>query len=597
MANCQRVWDGGGGDDQWNNSLNWVGDQVPLAADEVILDNAELNRSYTVELPTGAVTTTVKTVWIKPGSGLAITLSLPATNTMVPGFVVTGPGYGLTIGKGGIFRNASGTQNGIPVTIADSIRINNGGLYIHNSAGGHAANVMVLSALPGTEEGVMEFDSPDASSTISLSGRTYGKLRLRSAAAGGTVNYTAAGTTRLLINSDLEIEAGVVCSLNFADTIFIRRDFLQQGGTFNLGASSREVTLSVQRNLVQEAGGLITETGTGNQVILLSGNQEQQISMKGSLLNHISWVMDGSGGGILLSPLDLPWRLELISGRLTTSSNALLTLLPGCSIRADSLSGSGFVYGPMKKEGLVGEYFLFPVGSINSTRWLALNKATGNFQVAYHRADPHSLNANKGAGIDHVSRLEYWSVEAFSPPSPGAAVKLSFDDPNSGGVTSLSDLRVARLRNGAWEGAGNNGVTGSPGSDGSVTSIGITGFPATEKYFTLASARAAENPLPLREITPRPSLRNRAPENDLRITLANTIVDDKASLLARSAHALNIDLVIYNSIGATIRKYHFPIPVGESILRLDIYQLPRGLYHVFGVTSASQPVIFRFFKR
>ena len=52
----------------------------------------------------------------------------------------------------------------------------------------------------------MEFDVPVVSSTLSLSGRTFGKLILRAeSVAAGALKYTAAGTMGVKIRGDWEI--------------------------------------------------------------------------------------------------------------------------------------------------------------------------------------------------------------------------------------------------------------------------------------------------------------------------------------------------------------------------------------------------------
>ena len=56
----QKKWDGIGGDNNWSNSTNWFPDGVPLPGDLVILDNSLVSGSYTVQLPSGAVSITIQ---------------------------------------------------------------------------------------------------------------------------------------------------------------------------------------------------------------------------------------------------------------------------------------------------------------------------------------------------------------------------------------------------------------------------------------------------------------------------------------------------------------------------------------------------------
>ncbi len=133
--------------------------------------------------------------------------------------------------------------------VADSIRINNDGRFIINTPRAHATNVDRLSVATGTEKGIVEFDIPDASTTISLSGRTYGKLVLKATAFGRSLNYTAAGTSKVIIRSDLEIGDSVNFNLNFSDTILIKGNLIQGAAVFNLGNTTKNIVVGISGNI------------------------------------------------------------------------------------------------------------------------------------------------------------------------------------------------------------------------------------------------------------------------------------------------------------------------------------------------------------
>ena len=490
---AQKKWDGGAGNNLWNNALNWTGNRLPVATDNIILDNSYVSGNYGVVLPSLPVT--VRSITISPATGKTIDLVLPPQNIYRPGLTVTGPGYGMVIGSGGIFRNSSGAKSGNSVVIADSVRINNNGKYIHNTVSGHASNAQLLSATAGTEKGIFELNIPAASSTISLSGRTFGRLMLTADAAGGACNYTASGSNPVLIREDLRLDAGVTLTLNFSDTIFIKGNLEQQPGTFNLGSSIKSMALQVEGNINQLTGGVITESGFGRHSIVLANPQTQLLSLKGSVTNDVALVKNGPGVTLLKSALSLPYKLSLKEGPIVTSDQWLLTLKPTCAIEADTLSDASLIEGPLKKEGLSNSGFLFPVGRSMKMRWLRLERATGTFVVEYFKDDPRQFSGTMGAGLHHVSAVEYWNVTSTGGSS--AVVKLSFVHPHSGGVTNLSHLRVGRLVSGTWLDAGNAGYSGSAGSNGWVSSVTAGGFSANSQTFALASAMGRENPLPL----------------------------------------------------------------------------------------------------
>lgn len=130
-------------------------------------------------------------------------------------------------------------------------------------------------------------------------------------------------------------------------------------------------------------------------------------------------------------------------------------------------------------------------------RWVGLKNATGNFLVTYTRSDPGLISPKLSGGIHHISGLEYWSLTADAANST-AGVELSFDNVNSGGVTDLSHLRVARLLGDTWQNSGNVATSGSAGAAGSVTGTVINDWPISQPViFTLASTQATQNPLPI----------------------------------------------------------------------------------------------------
>ena len=156
-----KSWTGFGGNASWTNSLNWSGNSLPQPTDDVLLDNSELPVSYQVTLPDAAVI--LKSILISPSPGRDIELVLPASNAIINGLTVTGPGYGIELKAGAIFRNASGLSAGESLSIADSMMIHDGGRYIHQTRASHANNILrILSTANGTEQGIFDFDHHEA---------------------------------------------------------------------------------------------------------------------------------------------------------------------------------------------------------------------------------------------------------------------------------------------------------------------------------------------------------------------------------------------------------------------------------------------------
>lgn len=494
-----KTWTGNGGDGQWSNPLNWNGGSLPAVSDDVLLDNGDLPGSYQLSLPDQAVA--VRAITISPSPGNQIELTLPASNKEADGLSITGPGYGLLLNAGAIFRNSSGIASGESLHISDSIRINDGGRYIHNTRASHAAGIVqILSSAPGTEKGIFEFDIPRASYTISASNRVYGSLVLSSAGYGSAVNYTCSGSNPLTIRGNLRIGVNVNLSVNLIGpngNIRVNGDYNQEGGVLNLASGAGNSTnLMIAGNFSQSPGTVITATSTTNPGIELNGKALQLITAEGEFLNGVVFRINNPSGCKLLSPLALPHKLELVKGAILSSPVNLLTLQAGCSMSADSShANSAYVDGPLRKEGLSDDPgSLFPVGKNGILRWLELKEATGNFTVEYQNEDPAVLGSNTGAGIDHVSKMEYWKVTADGALPVKADIELSFVFPQSGAVTDPTYLNVSGFSGNQWSDAGHTGVTGDL-IYGSVVSSPVQDF--SGGAFTLASTANLENPLPL----------------------------------------------------------------------------------------------------
>ncbi|MEJ0079414.1 MAG: hypothetical protein WDM78_00250 [Puia sp.] len=461
-----KSWTGFGGDANWTNPLNWSGSSLPQPADDILLDNSDLPVSYQVTLPDTAVT--LKSILISPSPGRNIELVLPVSNAIINGLTVTGPGYGIELRAGAIFRNASGLSAGEALSIADSIMIHDGGRYVHQTRASHANNILrILSTAPGTEQGIFDFDVPRASYTISVSNRTYGSLELHSTAQGSMVNYTCSGANPLRVRGNLRIGSGVNMSIDLSGlngNILVEGDFIQEGGQLNLASGAGDNTvLRIMGDLYQSSESVITESANGIPSLELNGQRSQEIAMGGRIINQVGFRMNNPAGSTLRLPLRVPWKLELIQGAIISSPSALLILDTVCTVIIDSSRLTGvYIDGPIRKLGLnLEDHFLFPVGKDGNLRWLELKKATGNYTVEYIHQNPASIGSTVGPGLAHISKLEYWTVIADGSINDQAKIELSFASAQSGIITDPNYLNVAKFQASEWEDAGHTSITGN----------------------------------------------------------------------------------------------------------------------------------------
>jgi Secretion system C-terminal sorting domain len=263
-----KFWKGTAGDGLWATATNWVGDAVPAAADDVVLDNSALPVSYIVTLPVTAVT--VSSLTITPSGLNIISLILPAANTNSPGFQTTGS---IFINNGGLFKNSSDAASAPTITIgattADSMYIYNGGTYEHNSQRSSTLILDKISAAPGTEYGLVHFNIPQSGSAgIPLQGRIFGSLEFSAGNAPSALTYTSTGTTvatPVVIRGDFKINSPAAFSSTLLSGFSFAGNFTNIGN-FNYApqASGSAGTRSLYFN---GSGSTQVISGTGNFTI------------------------------------------------------------------------------------------------------------------------------------------------------------------------------------------------------------------------------------------------------------------------------------------------------------------------------------------
>lgn len=488
----QKKWDGGGGDSLFTTAANWVDDVIPLATDSILLDNSIVSSSYVVLLPSGNLGVGFSFLKIQPGFSSAISFLIPKTNTAIPALNCSG---GMVLEEGARLQNSSGASSGNAISLTDSLYILNGASYIHNTDIGHASLITRLASGFGTENGTVEFNVPGtASYTLSVSNRIYGNLILNATASGGARTYISTGVNPLLIKGNCIINAGATYSLNFSGEFLVQKS-LQVNGIFNISTGNNSNSIKVKGDCI--VNGIITESGTGFPVLALEGILSQQLSVKGQITNSITLKTNNLSGISLISPVLINHKLEMVAGKISATDSTLLTISSTGSIVADSTQASVFVNGPLCKQGAVaGSYFLFPVGAGSMQRWLRIQEAVGDYTVSFVRNSANSISSQLDSSLHHVSNLEYWKVQAIANQS--AKFELSFNDVNSGGVTNLSSLRVAKFHGVEWKSAGASAFTGSAGAAGSVVSDTVHFDQTGLYYLSLGSATANQNPLPIR---------------------------------------------------------------------------------------------------
>ncbi|HMQ74936.1 MAG TPA: hypothetical protein PKE21_11705 [Flavobacteriales bacterium] len=286
-----------------------------------------------------------------------------------------------------------------------------------------------------------------------------------------------ATTNTVTVLSDVNIMPGGLLDLSNG----VVGSLMNVGGDWNNTAAETNF---------DELGSTVVMNATGNQGILPAGFTEIFSTLR---------INKPSGDILLGDPVRVNTNLDLLQGRIFSAPG--LTLGPIAT--ATNASDLSFVHGPLQKIGLTD--LTYPVGKGNSHRPARLQGLTGTatdaFTVEYFAADPQGTFGNAlDVTLDHISSCEYWTIDRTAG-SPNATVVLSWDTPESCGVTALPDLRVARWDGALWLDRGNGATTGNTITGTVATAVQQTAF----SPWTLASVSAL-NPLPveLLHFTARP---------------------------------------------------------------------------------------------
>lgn len=587
-VNAQEYWDGEGSDGRWSNPLNWSGNTLPSSTSTVVLNNLYVDSNYVVVLDTLAGAITIGSLEISPGVNRQIKLVIPSYNKFSPALSIVFPNS-LVLQNGGFLINSSGASSGTIINLFDSVYIFNGGRYVHNTPRAHASFVSLLSRKPGTEQGIFEFDVPNASNTVSLSDRVFGKLVFSSKSAGSASNYTASGTRKVWVRSDLELVDGARLNLNFTDTFSVDGSLLQENATLNVSSGIRNLVVQVKGDIISDSNSYITESGTAYGKIVLSGKSEQLLDIRGKIEQQLSLVVNNSSGVGLINPLEIETILELKKGKLITDHTNPLVIRSSGQIMSDSLLQDTYVDGPVIIESIIPRaHTLVPVGKFGLLRWMVLKNWSGEIKTEFIRSDPRLLSSIMD-GVDHISTQGYWKVSNANVSSIGG-IELSFPDPNFSGVTDLSNLTVARLVNNEWVGQEIIQRKGSAGSNGSV----LTGQLNldNENYLSLASLVAGQNPLPVNDRwirLPARGISERKIEINQVISKGNNL-----ALEVQSGLNASVDFYVFNELGQMIYKQKISLMKGKQNIHIRLPLLSPRIYHIFGLFWGIKTNTFSF---
>lgn len=315
-----------------------------------------------------------------------------------------------------------------------------------------------------------------------------GNVVMNDGAGGGTTTtwrMDNASQARLLGDLSMTATAGaqIILDMNNTSYMWIKGSILRGAAPNHFGS-------------LQAAGNSIIEfNGTANTQLITddAGNGGDSFHYEKVVINNTF----GTYPQLITEGTTTIWNdIQFQNGVLGTASARRLVIASGSTSNVGN--ASSFVDGPMKKIG--NGAFTFPVGK--SGFWARLAMAsmsqaqnTTEFDCEYFAsASPNNSSTYYGAGVDHVSYNEHWSLVRTADPGNDANcnVRLYWENSSRSSILLNSDLRVAGFRssNTKWNNQGGTGVGGASGSILSTTALTEFGL------VTFASAGGL-NPLPV----------------------------------------------------------------------------------------------------
>lgn len=363
---------------------------------------------------------------------------------------------------------------------------------LYSAAGNDAALTIDANGTSLTVLGTLSIQNNGGDQSFITLGNANGSPTLNAGAlslmeGGGTRTYC-----RLYRSSILSVLGDISLNATAAGKVDIgvySTSQLRIGGNFNRAAvPSRFGILSCAATSTVEYYGSVQQTIAGD-----AGSGGDGFTYGNVVLNNDDgFIMTALEGNATIPNLS---TLTFNSGIVNSTSSGFFVIANGGAV--SGASNMSYVDGPIRKVG--NSAFTFPIGDNGNYQPASISapsNVTHHFTGQYFAANPHPTYDNTAltAGLDHISKCEYWFIDRTNGAS-NVNITLSFDA-GSCGVTDLSALRIARWNGTQWVNQGNGGTTGTTSAGTIVNGTAIAGYLSPNSPFTLSSLNST-NPLPV----------------------------------------------------------------------------------------------------
>jgi len=295
-------------------------------------------------------------------------------------------------------------------------------------------------------------------------------------------NLIFSGTgIRILPNTDLTVCKRLVIDGPILDNSVNNRKLTLLGsferynsGSFRSGTGSYpSATVSFSGTAAQLLGGATGNFNGSNRFWNIEINNASGLTLNEGADIEVGNQLMLTNGVVSVPP----------TGRFILLSTSQSAIVPAGG------SATSWVSGPLTKQIINGESFLYPLGrgSIKGHRFTLVSTAgtTASFTAEYF--SPNNTATSIAPPLDVTNTLEYWSVSSSSPAS--VRVRIGWD-PQSDltplvTANGLADMRVAAYSTGMWRelastASGNN-------NNGEVETTGSIAVGSSPSDFTTAS--------------------------------------------------------------------------------------------------------------
>jgi hypothetical protein len=325
-----------------------------------------------------------------------------------------------------------------------------------------------------------EFTDCSGDGTIEYGGS--GTYTIVSGVSTSVPNLIFSGTgIRILPNTDLTVCKRLVIDGPILDNSVNNRKLTLLGsferynsGSFRSGTGSYpSATVSFSGTAAQILGGATGNFNGSNRFWNIEINNASGLTLNEGADIEVGNQLMLTNGVVSVPP----------TGRFILLSTSQSAVVPAGG------SATSWVSGPLTKQIINGESFLYPLGmgSIKGHRFTLVSTAgtTASFTAEYF--SPNNTATSIAPPLDVTNTLEYWSVSSSSPAS--VRVRIGWD-PQSDltplvTANGLADMRVAAYSTGMWRelastASGNN-------NNGEVETTGSVSTGSTPSDFTTAS--------------------------------------------------------------------------------------------------------------